>query len=112
MQVVLTKLRETVSFHEDLEVRENQRIPQSVLGIKEDKRLGILHELSEEMRLFLLTVVRLDAPKIRLNGKADLDKQRNEKERKEAVLKKYQLVKAIEHLIGALYYYEICQSPA
>ena len=47
-----------------------------------------------------------------MNDKADLDKQRNEKERKEAVLKKYQIVKASENLIDTLYYYEMFQSPA
>ena len=51
------------------------------------------------MRLSLLTVARLDAPKIRLNDRGDLDRQRKGKQKKEEILIRYQIKKSSENLL-------------
>ena len=61
----------------NLDIEEENRATK-----KEGTRLGLFHELSDEIRLSLLIIAKLDAPKTRLTDRADLDKQRIETQRK------------------------------
>ena len=73
---------------------------------------GLFHMLSNEMRTALLLVARRDAEKVQKFDTQALDKQRDEKEKKEQIKLKYNMDCATESFIDAIYYHEMYNSEA
>ena len=73
---------------------------------------GLFHMLSTEMKNSLLLVARDDCHKLQKLDALELQKQRDEKERKEEILKKQSLKNASEAYVDAIYYHEMFRSPA
>ena len=78
----------------------------------DDNRLGIFHNLSEEMRQPLLVLTREDSPVAWEYDKYALSRQIAEKSHKEELIKEQCNIQASETFIDALYYHEMYNSAA